>query len=71
MNKFLDELADILELDIDELTNDFEYQESEEWDSLAQLSLITLLSDEYNLDVNNDDLIKRKTVAQLLELITQ
>ncbi|MCE9781764.1 phosphopantetheine-binding protein [Shewanella algae] len=69
MTNFLEELAEILELEVEELTSDFEYQETEEWDSLAQLSLITLFADEYQVDVGHSDLIERKTVGQLLELL--
>ena len=68
---FFEELADILELEVDEITLDFEYQETEEWDSLAQLSLITLLADEYQVEIGHGDLIERKTVGQLLELLPQ
>jgi len=45
MTIFLEELAEILELEVEVLTLDFKYQETEEWDSLAQLSLITLFAD--------------------------
>lgn len=69
MTIFLEELAEILELEVDELTPGFEYQETEEWDSLAQLSLITLFSDEFQVEISHSDLIERKTVGQLLELL--
>ena len=68
---FLEELAEILELEVEELTPDLEYQEAEEWDSLAQLSLITLFADEYQVEIGHGDLIERKTVGQLLELLPQ
>ncbi|TOM55117.1 acyl carrier protein, partial [Vibrio parahaemolyticus] len=44
---------------------------TEEWDSLAQLSLITLFADEYQVEIGHGDLIERKTVGQLLELLPQ
>ncbi|MET2950664.1 phosphopantetheine-binding protein [Vibrio owensii] len=71
MTVFLEELAEILELEVEELSPDFEYQETEEWDSLAQLSLITLFADEYQVEIGHGDLIERKTVGQLLELLPQ
>ncbi len=71
MTKFLEELAEILELEVEELTLDFEYQETEEWDSLAQLSLITLFTDEYQVEIGHGDLLERSTVRQLLELLPQ
>ncbi|EJN6829605.1 phosphopantetheine-binding protein [Vibrio navarrensis] len=71
MTVFLEELAEILELEVEVLTLDFEYQETEEWDSLAQLSLITLFADEYQVEIGHSDLIERKTVGQLLELLPQ
>jgi acyl carrier protein len=71
MTVFLEEFAEILELEVEALTPDFEYQETEEWDSLAQLSLITLFADEYQVEIGHGDLIERKTVGQVLELLPQ
>ncbi|QYJ98954.1 acyl carrier protein [Shewanella alkalitolerans] len=71
MVNFLEELAEILELDVKELTPEFEYQEAEAWDSLAQLTLMALFADEYQIEINSSDLNERKTVGQLLALLPQ
>ena len=56
MEQFLEKLADILE--------DFE-----EWDSLAILSIISVIGSDYNKTVTVNDIKKAKTIKGLKGLI--
>ena len=67
MDKFIEELADILEAD--ELNDDDVLEEFEEWDSLSILSIIALVGRMYNKTVSVADVKAAKTVGGLKELV--
>ena len=66
--KFIEAFREALEReDAIELTDEF--RDYDEWDSLARLSLIAMLDDEFELQIENEDFEKLKTVADLLEAV--
>jgi acyl carrier protein len=67
MQNYLEQIAELLEQDIVEQTD--ELTSFEAWDSLTQLSIIAMASDEYNVTLTNDEIIKSKTIIGLYDLI--
>ncbi len=68
MNQELREgLAEILEIDTDEVTPDMELGEA--WDSLAVVSTIALIDDVYDLMVKPERLADCKTVGEIEQLV--
>ena len=66
--KFIEAFREALEReDAIELTDEF--RDYDEWDSLARLSLIAMLDDEFELQIENEDFEKLNTVADLLEAV--
>ncbi|WP_316802127.1 acyl carrier protein [Pedobacter nototheniae] len=67
MEEFLEQLAEIMEVDSvkpsDELTS------FEAWDSLTTLSIIALVDDEYQVSITNGEIIEAKTIGGLHNLI--
>ena len=60
-------LIDILENeDVNENTP---FRELDEWDSLAALSTISMVDDEFGVTINNKDLRSVETVGELYEMI--
>jgi acyl carrier protein len=56
-SKFLAEFKEALEMEENaELTMQASFREIDEWDSLARLSLIALLDDEYEVEMESSDL---------------
>lgn len=51
------------------ITADTRYQELGEWGSLASLSIITMIDDEYGHLITGADVRKRNTVKELYEYV--
>ena len=64
-DKFIERLADALELDNNDIEMSLDFKELEEWDSLASLSLIAMLDEEYEVELESEDLDALSTVEDL------
>jgi acyl carrier protein len=67
---FLEELAEVLELDLEELQDDFELSE-DDWDSLAMVSAIAIIDEQFNIILDGDKLQECSTIGQLWNLIQE
>jgi acyl carrier protein len=64
--KFINSLKDTLEIQNREVLLNDKFRDYKEWDSLAQLSLIAMLDDEYGVAIENEKFIKLITVEDLM-----
>lgn len=62
-------LEDTLELEGNNLTEDTILKEVSEYDSMAKLSLIVLFDDEFNKKLTGEQIIKFKTVKDILDFM--
>ena len=69
MEQFIENIAEILELEEKDVTMSLVFSECEAWDSLAQLSFLALAEDEYDITIDNDKLKQATTIADLFELV--
>lgn len=69
MEEKLMKLEEMLDLDEGTLNADMELSEIEEWDSIAHLSLIILLDDEYDRKISGNELRALQTVQEILDLM--
>lgn len=60
------ELKDILELE-QELTLEDTFRDCDYWDSIANISVIAMLDEEFNVNINSEDFKKINTVGELIE----
>ena len=67
MKDFNEKIAEILEVNTVELTDEFTAFEC--WDSLTILSIIAFVDENYNVTLSNFDVDNAKTVGGLIELI--
>ena len=67
--KKLEMLEEMLELDAGTLQPDTVLSDLEEWDSIALLSFIALLDDEFDKIVKGSVIKEKKTVADLMALM--
>lgn len=61
--------AEFEETPKDAFTPETEYKTLEEWDSLSALSIIAMVGDSYNKEINGADLRSCKTIEDLFNLI--
>lgn len=68
MSEFYEGMAEILELDLENVTPDCDLTE-ENWDSLAVVSTIALIDDVYDVMVSPERLAECKTVGEVEKLV--
>ena len=61
------EFAELLENE--EINENTKFRELDEWDSLAALSTISTIDDEFGVTINNKDLRSVETVSELYDLV--
>lgn len=66
--KFLDQLTELLERDTPVLMEDV-FREYDNWDSLAYLSVISFVDDEFGLVIPRDEFGKLKTIGEIYSFI--
>ncbi len=70
--EFVQEIMEILEIEDASLVQDTTvFRELDEWDSLAALSTISMIDDEFGVTINNKDLRSVETLGELYELVTE
>ncbi|MFD2201837.1 acyl carrier protein [Shivajiella indica] len=68
-NKFLEELKEILEIEDRDLSVNDKFREYPEWDSLANLSVIAMIDEEFGVVIENSEFRKIQTLGELIEEI--
>ena len=67
--KFLEVIKEALEIEDRELDMEDKFKEFDEWDSLAQLTLIAELDDNFGVTIQSNDFKKIQTLQQLFDHI--
>lgn len=68
-NKKIELIAEVLDIEPDEIHEDMNLKDMDEWDSLAILSFIVMMGDEFNKTVTGEDVKKLITVADALAMM--
>lgn len=63
--KFIERFRESLQLEHRDIHMDDEFREYEEWDSLAYLSLIAMLDEDYDLRLEEAEFRELRTVGQV------
>ena len=66
LDKKMELLADLFELEIDEFTPETDLDELEEWDSLAAISYVVMMDEEFDIVADPNDIKEFKTVQDIL-----
>jgi acyl carrier protein len=67
--KFIELFKETLEIEDGEVTIDTRFRELEQWDSLAFLSVIAMIDEEYDVVIEGNDFKKLNTVGELIHEI--
>ena len=57
------------EVDVDKLTSETNFRDLDEWSSLAALSVIAMVDDEYEVELKADEMRKTNTIQELFDLV--
>ena len=69
--QFLKNLKDVFEIEDRDLAMDDKFREYPEWDSLAYLSVIAMLDEEYDCQIEEAEFKKLITVSDLFNVISK
>ena len=69
--KKIELIADILEADENEITKDKQLQEFDTWDSVAVLSVIAVMNDEFNKFPKASEFKDMKTIGELMDFMKE
>ena len=64
-------IANVLNVSVDEVTDDTEIGELEEWDSLHNVQILVALEEEFNIKMTPDLLMDLETVEDIVDLIEE
>lgn len=67
--EFLEKLKEALEIEDRELSINDKFREYPEWDSLAFLSVIAMIDEEYDVIIEGKDFRKLETVSDIINAI--
>jgi acyl carrier protein len=69
LRDFINLLAEILEVDDQNLSKDINLLEQEGYDSLARLAIIAMVRDKFQVQLTGDNMKKVTTINSLIEII--
>lgn len=71
INTFIEKFAEAIEIeDPSTTTPETEFRNMDEWDSLTYLSVIAFLDEEFDLQIENAEFKKLKTVQDIFNKVT-
>lgn len=71
INTFIEKFAEAIEIeDPSIITPETEFRNMDEWDSLTYLSVIAFLDEEFDLQIENAEFKKLKTIQDIFNKVT-
>jgi len=70
-NEFIRKLAEALELEENKISTSDKFKEYEEWDSLAVLSVLAMINEEFDITIPRQDFEKLETVKDIYNYIIE
>ncbi len=70
-DKFIPAFKEALEMEDQEINMTDAFRDYEEWDSIAQLSLIAMLDEKFGLQIEEKDFEQLETVEDLLKAVEE
>ena len=68
-NKLIEIVAEALEIDQDMARNDLVLDPEDNWDSIALLSVIASIDEEFDIQLDGDELAACRSLLQILNLL--
>ena len=66
---FIEKFAEAIEADAEKLSVDTKFRSLDEWSSLAVLSVIAMLDDEYDILIEGGDFRQLETIGDIVRFI--
>ena len=69
LEKYKNAFVEGLEIDIDQVTEDLEYQGIPEWDSVGHMGLVACIEDAFDIMMDTDDIIDLSSFQKGKEIL--
>lgn len=69
VQEFIEKFAEAIDMEASELTADTEFRNLEEWDSVAYISVIAMMDEEYDIQIEMPIFKTLKTLGAIAEYI--
>ncbi len=69
LEKYKNAFAEGLEVEMDKITNDLEYEGIEEWDSVGHMSLVACLEEAFDIMMDTDDIVDFSSFQKGIEIL--
>ncbi len=70
-NKFVSQFKEVLDIENQEVGLDVEFRNLDEWDSLALLSVIAMIDDEYDVIIKGNSFKELNTLGDIIAYINE
>jgi acyl carrier protein len=71
MTKLKEAFANALAISTDQVTDDLKYRGIPEWDSISHMVLISELEEEFDVEIETDDVIDMSSFQKAKEILTK
>ncbi len=71
MKKFVELFKEVMEIENVDVNGKTIFRELEDWDSLAVLSVLAMINDEYDITIAREKFEKANTLEELFALISE
>jgi acyl carrier protein len=69
--KFIAAFIDGLQIPAEQITDDLKYNAIKEWDSIAHMTLIAALEDQFGIMLDTNDIIDMSSVGKAREILAK
>ena len=69
VQKFIENFAEAIDIEASELTAETEFRNLDEWDSVAYISVIAMMDEEYDIQIEMAQFKQLKTLGDIAEYI--
>ena len=70
-NKLIEIIAEALEIDKSVAENDLKLDPEDNWDSIALLSVIASIDEEFDIQLDGDKLAECRSISEILKLLEE
>ena len=71
MNEFIAKFAEAVDMEMEGLTPETEFRTLDEWDSLSYLSVIAMIDEEFDVQIETPEFKQQKTIQDLYNAATK
>jgi acyl carrier protein len=71
MNKLNKIIANVFQMNADEIADDISMEDIDRWDSLTHMKLVVSLEEKYNLEFSAEQIIAMKNIRTIKKIISE